>query len=153
MLNDYKIYGYPHEVLTTSCMPVDLLGGDRTKVIDWILGMYRFYGQNSLWGNMVGLAANQLGKSIRVFVALGELYVNPEITWKTKAPANLCMEGCYSLEKDKFDYPVYRVPSIELRWQDLDGTEHKQRFNGYKAQVIQHEMDHLDGKLCIHHGK
>lgn len=148
MFTDYKIYKYPHQLLTTQCEPVDLLGGDRKEVIEWILGMYQFFSKGGSWGNMVGLAANQVGRSLRVFIALGEIYVNPEITWRTKAPEHLCCEGCYSLEDNKFDYPVHRSTSIKMRWQDLDGVVHEGRFNGYKAQVIQHEMDHLNGKCC-----
>ncbi len=151
MFTDYKIYKYPHDVLTTPCVPVDLTGASRSDAIQWILGMYRFYGKLAIEGNAVGLAANQVGRGVRVFIALGEIYVNPEITWVTKAPANLCCEGCLSLLDNKYDYPVKRASSIKLKWQDLDGNYHEQRFNGYTAQVIQHEMEHLNGKLCIHH--
>lgn len=148
MLNDYKVYKFPHDILTKPCEPVNL---SYKEQIQWILGMYRFYLELSSTGSVVGLAANQVGRSLRVFIALGEIYVNPEIIWKTKAPDNLCYEGCLSLEDNKFDYPVKRCPSIELRWFDLNGTEYRKRFNGYTAQVIQHEMDHLNGKLC--HGR
>lgn len=148
MLTDYKIYKYPHDVLTTPCLSVDVLGDSRNELVEWILGMYHFAQKPAPWGHFAGLAANQLGKSIRVFTAFDEIFINPVITWKTKAPDTLCMEGCYSLEEHKYDYPVKRSPSIKLKWNDLNGQVHEERFNGYKAQVIQHEMDHLNGKLC-----
>lgn len=81
-------------------------------------------------------------------MAMDDLFINPEITWRTGAPLDLCEEGCYSLQEGRFDYKVHRYPSIRLKWQDLTGTWHEGRFNGKKAQVIQHEMAHLDGFLC-----
>ena len=82
-----------------------------------------------------------------MFIAFGEPFINPEITWVTKAPTNSVKEGCYSLEENRFDYPVDRAPSIRMKWQDLDGEWHEERFNGFNAQILQHEYDHLDGIL------
>lgn len=122
---------------------------DKTRlleVVQKILGrMVKGFG----WGNIVGLAANQLGYDMRLCYCLGKWYVNPEITWKTKAPKSLFKEGCFSLEENKFDYPVWRVPSIRVKWQDLNGNVHEERFNGDVAQALQHEIDHLDGKTCV----
>ncbi len=99
------------------------------------------------WGNPVGLAANQVGDDRAVFIAEGRVYVNPEIVWTTNAPADRALEGCYSLEANR-DFYVSRAPSIRVRWQDMKGKHYEQRFNGFHARVIQHEMDHLLGKLC-----
>lgn len=103
--------------------------------------------QNVKWGNPVGLAANQVGDPRALFIAEGVVYVNPEITWITRAPADYAYEGCYSLEPNK-NYEMGRAPSIMLKWQDLSGMPWEKRFNGFHARVIQHEMDHLEGKLC-----
>lgn len=98
------------------------------------------------WGNLVGLAAPQIGIGKRFFIALGKMYINPTIvefskeTYKTK-------EGCYSLEKHT-EYPVTRHQNIVLEWQDWKGKHRVKKFDDFQAQVIQHEHDHLIGKLC-----
>lgn len=148
----FKLYKHPHPILSRPCEHVDILGPSRNELVEWIQEFYRFTKKDPSWGNMVGLAANQVGRNIRVFVAFDEIFINPVITWKTKAPLNLCYEGCYSLEDNKYDYPVKRISSIKLRWEDLNGRVHEERFNGYKAQVIQHELDHLNGVTCVDHG-
>ena len=99
------------------------------------------------WGTPMGLAAPQVGRPIRCFVALGEVFINPEILWMPKANWQEMKEGCYSLEEGNFDYPVRRAYAVKLKWTDLNGNEQVKRFNGFHAEVIQHEMDHLEGKL------
>lgn len=102
------------------------------------------------WGNPVGMAANQIGDDRAVFIAEGVVYINPEIVWVTRAPQDIALEGCYSLEANK-NFSVSRAPSIMVKWQDMKGNEYERRFNGFHARVIQHEMDHLLGKLCSDH--
>lgn len=97
---------------------------------------------------VLGLAAIQVGIPLRFFYALGEIYINPEIIWETKAPKSLCHEACFSLGNADQEFPVYRSDSVKLFWYDSDLQEHEERFNSRAAQVIQHEMDHLNGKLC-----
>lgn len=101
-----------------------------------------------LWGKVLGFAAPQIGINKRAFIAEGVRYINPEIVWQSKGMDYL-KEGCYSLEKDKFDYPVVRSQSIILKWTDPGGAENQQRFNGRHAQIIQHEFDHIEGRLCF----
>jgi peptide deformylase len=105
----------------------------------------------------VGLAAPQVGLDMRVLVALvmsepGDeeaeaiVVVNPEImershdTWVYE-------EGCLSIPGIRGD--VTRPNQIRLRYQDLDGTEHTLEAEGMFARILQHEIDHLDGKLFI----
>ena len=57
-------------------------------------------------------------------------------------------EGCYSLEENKFDYKTTRHDAVKLKWQDIHQKWHEQIFNGIAARIIQHEQDHLEGKLC-----
>ena len=99
------------------------------------------------WGNCVGLAANQVGDDRAFFIAENIVYVNPEIIWKSSAPANRSREGCYSLRENEY-FTIDRAPSITIRWQDLLGNWHERRRNGFNAAVIQLENDHLLGKLC-----
>lgn len=99
------------------------------------------------WGNPVGLAAPQIGKNIRMFIWLGEVVINPEIINKTKEE-EYYLEGCYSLEENKTDYPIWRPKSIWVKYQDIEGKYHNQRLNGKRAEVFLHELDHLEGRLC-----
>jgi peptide deformylase len=144
-----KLFKYPAQVLLEPSLHINFLDEEEVKKLNnLVVDMFFFIESDLKWGKVAGLAAPQVGKNIRMFLAIGNVFCNPVITWKTKAPLTLCYEGCYSLEKNKFDYEVKRIPSIRLRWQDTDGNFHEERFNGKQAQVIQHELDHLDGKLC-----
>lgn len=63
---------------------------------------------------------------------------------KTKKK-DLKLEGCLSIPK--IWGPVQRYQKVLLTYQDLDGKPHKRWFSGFKATVIQHEIDHLQGIL------
>ena len=56
-------------------------------------------------------------------------------------------EGCLSIPKIRED--VYRPETIVIRYKDENFVEHTDTFNGITARVIQHEYDHIDGKLFI----
>lgn len=99
------------------------------------------------WGNAVGFAAPQIGINKRVILVGGMLCINPEIVWRGQRKM-LQLEGCYSLTPNRHDYKVWRNVSVAMSWIDKDGESHKRRFSGKTAQIIQHEVDHLDGKLC-----
>lgn len=149
-----NIVSYPNEILTTPCAPITQITEDvrlfAMQVIEFMKD------ESSLWGNVAGLAANQVGKSIRMFVINGEeengsdsqVFINPEIIWTTRAPKEIHKEGCYSLANHAY-YRTERPPSVTLKWQDLEGMTHEQRYNGIMAQIIAHECDHLNGKLCV----
>ncbi len=103
----------------------------------------------------IGLAAPQVGVMSRLIVmdcAKGDepaqpmVLVNPEVTWTSeeKAPYE---EGCLSIPEHFAD--VTRPREVEVRWTDLDGQEQVQRFDGLWAVCVQHEIDHLNGKLFI----
>ena len=92
----------------------------------------------------VGMAANMIGV-LRRFIAVvdGEeilVMLNPEIL-KASGPYRT-EEGCLSLDGTR---PVRRFRAVKVRWQD-EGFRGKIRtFAGFTAQIIQHEMDHLEG--------
>jgi len=96
----------------------------------------------------VGLAAPQIGKSIRLAIALADdvLYtlINPEITSLSQEKV-LFEEGCLSLPGQYFS--IVRSESLTLKYQDERGLPKKIRATGFLAIVIQHEVDHLDGIL------
>lgn len=96
----------------------------------------------------VGLAAPQIGKSLRLAVAEvdGRIYylINPEITSLSQEKI-IFEEGCLSLPGQYF--PIIRSEVLTLKYQDERGLPKKLRAEGFLAVVIQHEVDHLDGIL------
>ena len=106
--------------------------------------------------NGVGLAAPQVGDSRRIIVAEPragaeepiELYkmINPEIYYRSEEMI-ACEEGCLSVPR--FLLSVPRNATISVRWWTPEKTLEHQVFAGFPSIVIQHEIDHLDGKLFI----
>ena len=146
-----RLVKYPTKSLLKKSVPVEKID-DAIKAFAKDLVLFIYTG-GLPWGVPTGLAAPQVGKNIRLFIAFEDLFINPEITWITKAPKNPVREGCYSLEENNFSYPVERAQSIRMKWQDIDGEWHEERFNGFTAQILQHELDHLDGVLINSYSK
>ena len=105
-------------------------------------------------GDGVGLAANQIGVLRRVFLwklpeqEEGEYQVciNPEIV----ARAESCItdqEGCLSIPR--VTVAVTRPETVVLRAQDLTGESYTVELEGLAARIVQHEIDHLDGRLIL----
>lgn len=122
--------------------------------------------------NGVGLAAPQVNKDIRLFVVDSALiFDNQEDEDKGKYPDEPGIkkvfinahieefdgeewpynEGCLSIPKIRED--VNRPQQITITYQDENFEEHTDTFNGITARVIQHEYDHIEGKLFIDHIK
>ena len=110
----------------------------------------------------VGLAAPQIGKSIRVVVIdlnvlsddlpeykdFRKAYINPHILETDEASEKKTIEeGCLSLPG--IHENVERSTRIHVRYLDEELNEHDEWVEGYLARVMQHEFDHLDGKLFI----
>lgn len=103
--------------------------------------------------NGVGIAANQLGYSNRIFIAwFGARededvvpMINPE-TLRTDGPWVDMREACLSC--DGCVGHVRRRDFVTVKWFDVDGCEHTERYSGWDARIIQHETDHLNG-ICI----
>lgn len=106
----------------------------------------------------IGLAAPQLGVSLRIFVMDATrdpdaersplVLINPEITRASEA-LNIYDEGCLSIPDQYAE--VTRPAEVRMRWLGLDGKTHEQEFEGLWATCAQHELDHLDGVLFIDH--
>ncbi len=103
----------------------------------------------------IGLAAPQVGVLKRVFVMdcagpedepTPQVFLNPEILELSEELA-ISEEGCLSIPDVFAD--VTRAASLRLRWLGLDGATHEAEFDGRPAVCVQHEIDHLDGKLFI----
>ena len=72
--------------------------------------------------------------------------INPEVVWTTEE-RNVYEEGCLSIHEQ---YAEVELPAeVEVSWMDLDGKTRRERFDGLWATCVQHEIDHLDGKLFI----
>ena len=110
----------------------------------------------------VGLAAPQVGKSIRLFVVDGtpfaeedehpelrnfrKVFINAKIV-EEKGEEWTYNEGCLSIPKIRED--VKRRPAIRIRYRDEKFIEHEEVFTGITARIIEHEYDHIEGKLFI----
>lgn len=108
----------------------------------------------------VGLAAPQIGKSVRLFVmdsssmhdeegeGLKQVFINPQIM---EAEGDLWVfeEGCLSIPGIRED--VKRQPVIKIRYYDENWTVHEDTFKDVEARIIQHEYDHIEGILFTDH--
>ena len=104
----------------------------------------------------IGLAAPQVGIGKRLLVMdcvkeEGEaprpmVLINPAITWSSD-DMNVYEEGCLSIPDQYAD--VERPTEVDVTWTGLDGEIHSDRFDGLWATCVQHEIDHLNGKLFI----
>lgn len=95
----------------------------------------------------LGLAANQIGYDKRIIVVkMGERFVpmiNPIITQKSKETYE-AEEGCLSLDGMRI---VKRHSQIWVTWLDEKFKSHKSLMFGLTAEIVQHEVDHCNGKL------
>lgn len=104
----------------------------------------------------VGLAAPQIGKSLRIFIVdaspmedekytnFKQVFINPEIIeeWGEEWDFE---EGCLSIPGIRED--VTRLSSLRIRYFDQNWVEHEKEYDGIAARIIQHEYDHLEGIL------
>lgn len=114
--------------------------------------------------NGVGLAAPQIGKSIRLFLidstlmmeegqedqGIKETFINAEILEETGEEWAF-EEGCLSIPDIREN--VYRKDTITVKYLDRNFKEHVKTFDGLTARVIQHEYDHIEGVLFVDHLK
>jgi peptide deformylase len=147
----YPIVVYGHPILKKVAAEIDKDFPDLNQLItDLFETMYYSEG--------LGLAAPQIGKSIRIFVIDGKpaaedepsladfkkAFINPHITERSGelVPMN---EGCLSIPNLREE--VLRESHVRINYYDENWQFHDEEFEGYKARIIQHEYDHLDGIL------
>lgn len=102
----------------------------------------------------VGLAAPQIGILKRVIVMdcikdgppEPMVLINPEILWTSDEP-NVYEEGCLSIPDQYAE--VTRPAEVRVTWLGLDGAQQERTFEKLWATCVQHEIDHLNGKLFI----
>ncbi len=140
---------HPDPRLKKVCAPVDdLSDGLRTLAQDMLETMYDAPG--------IGLAAPQVGVLSRLIVLdcvkeEGEapcpvVMFNPEVI-ASSDETNVYEEGCLSIPEHYAE--VTRPKVVEVRWIDMDGVEQTETFDDLWATCVQHEIDHLNGKLFI----
>lgn len=149
------VYLYGHPVLRKIAAPVTPdYEGLKELVEQMYSTMYDSEG--------VGLAAPQIGRSDRIVVIDADPFkdsfpdcagrkltlINPEIEILGDEEVSR-EEGCLSLPG--LSEKVSRVENIRLRWVDENFQPHDEVITGFLARIVQHECDHLEGKLYIDH--
>jgi peptide deformylase len=133
----------------TSEVKLPLTAEDQVLIDQMIDTMYK--------NNGIGLAANQVGYARRMFVmdttssqAGAMVFINPVIEKLAKEKLTE-QEGCLSCPKKFADVrrPIY----VGLKYFCRHGEEQYKTFYYLSSRVVQHEMDHLEGKLCIDYDK
>lgn len=147
------IYAYGQPVLRKKAEPITKDYPELTKLMaDMYETMYRAKG--------VGLAAPQIGKSIRLFIVdtqqlnkaknrvdgIKQVFINAQLLDETGEPW-FYEEGCLSIPDIHVE--IERMPEIFIQYWDENWVEHKEKFNAINARVIQHEYDHIEGVLFI----
>ncbi|MCS6980702.1 MAG: peptide deformylase [Flavobacteriales bacterium] len=151
----HPIYAYGHVVLRKPAaeIPRDY-PGLKNLIDDLYETMYHASG--------VGLAAPQIGQSLRIFVTDGEsfseedpsvanfkkVFINPVIL-EEYGDEWLFNEGCLSIPKIRED--VERPSWVRVQYYDPHWNLNEEVFTGIAARIIQHETDHLDGILFVDH--
>ncbi len=145
-----EIITVPDETLKKISEPVDKVGINEKKLInDLFETMYHFNG--------IGLAAVQVGILKRVLVVDVSskedkkkpiCFINPVIKKKSDE-TSVYEEGCLSIP-DTF-IEIQRPKICEVEYVDINGKIKTQQFDGLLSTCIQHEINHLDGKLIIDH--
>jgi len=143
-----KLCGDP--ILRTVCTPVEKIDDELLRNLDTMVNMMREQ-------SGVGLAAPQVGITQRFLVMMTPdneqvfKMINPRIL--SRSDKSVVMEeGCLSVLGGD-NLPVYanvsRPESITVEWTDENGNAQSAEMSGVPARIVQHETDHLDGKLFI----
>ncbi|WP_101340144.1 peptide deformylase [Cereibacter azotoformans] len=140
---------HPDPRLKKICDPVAEITDDLRRLADDMLAtMYDAPG--------IGLAAPQVGVMRRLVVMDCNkqpeaprrpiAMINPQVVWASE-DLSTYEEGCLSLPNVFAE--VERPAEVKVRWTGIDGREEEEQFSGLWATCVQHEIDHLDGKLFI----
>jgi peptide deformylase len=155
------VVAYGNPVLRKVC---DEIGPDYPGLEKLIADMWEtVYNSNG-----VGLAAPQINKAIRLFIVdtvqivedfddedknkypgeapIKQVFINAHVIEESGKPWAY-NEGCLSIPKIRED--IQRNSHVRISWQDENFVEHEATFHGITARVIQHEYDHIEGKLFI----
>jgi len=147
----YPIVMYGDPVLRQKAKPIEK-GTDLTPLIDDMF-------ETMHGASGIGLAAPQIGKGIRLFIVDGtvledepdmegfkKVFVNPEMIEELGEPWEF-EEGCLSIPNIR--EKVSRKEKLRIHYFDENWVEHEEDYDGMKARIIQHEYDHIEGKLFV----
>ncbi len=151
------IVAYGDQVLRKKCVNIDI---DYEALPELISNMFEaMYNARG-----VGLAAPQIGRSIRLFImdtdqlnkdeteqrvnGIKEVFINAEIIERSEE-TDLAEEGCLSIPTITGE--VERPVRIQIRYMNENFEEKVESFTGLNARVIQHEYDHIEGILFTDH--
>ena len=143
-----KVVTYGHPVLRKVSSDISDFSNIDSLIQDLFDTMYEFDG--------IGLASNQIGIDKRIFVVdISHMEESDEESNKplvfingrvdNTVGSDVDSEGCLSLPEIRIN--VERYESIRYKYLDRDLNKHSTNFSGLLARIIQHENDHLDGKL------
>jgi peptide deformylase len=109
--------------------------------------------------NGIGLAAPQIGKSVRLFIVDGtgledepgmedfkKAFINPQVIEETGTPWDF-EEGCLSIPNIR--EKISRKEKVKIKYYDEDWNPKEEEYDGMKARIIQHEYDHIEGKMFV----
>jgi len=145
----FPIVVYGHPVLRKIAEDIDKDYPGMNQLIDDMF-------ETMYYSEGMGLAAPQIGKPVRIFVIDGspigedepelagfkKVFINAHIIEKT-GELQLMSEGCLSIPNLREE--INRESHIRITYYDQDWNFYDEVYDGYKARVIQHEYDHLDG--------
>ncbi len=155
----------PNAILLQIAKPVPIKSGPVGKIdkdMRKLIAQMKETLSNTTNPEGIGLAAPQVGKSLKLFIiqetpkAPAEVFINPVITpvseeSKTSKPSrkkqskSSKLEGCLSLPN--IWGIVNRTPTVTISYLDEHGNKQTQTSKGFKATILQHEYDHLQGVL------
>lgn len=140
-----KILEFPDPRLRTKALPIDVVDDELRQLIDDMFEtMYDAPG--------IGLAATQVDVHRRLLVA--DVSVSKNEPWVLINPVIVQKDGVEVTEEGCLSVPGYfeeveRAERVRVAYLDRDGAQVESDFDGLLAVCVQHEMDHLDGKLFV----
>jgi peptide deformylase len=147
----YPIVMYGDPVLRQRAKNIEA----RTDVQQLVADMFETLGA----ANGIGLAAPQIGKSVRLFIVDGtgledepgmadfrKVFINAEMLDQAGSPWEF-EEGCLSIPNIR--EKVARKGQLRIRYYDENWNLQEEEYDGMKARIIQHEYDHIEGKMFI----
>lgn len=142
-MSRYNLTYYGNDVLRQHTALIEQIDDDLFDLVDSMARiMYESQG--------VGLAGPQVGVLKRIVtIDIGdelEVFLNPQIMSRGEE-IDLYEEGCLSLPE--ITVAIERPTSLVVNYMDLDGNQIEREIKGFLARVVQHECDHLDGKMII----
>jgi peptide deformylase len=139
-----EIRVYPDPILRKKAQSVENINGKVKEIVDRMAEVMHA-------NKGIGLAAPQIGILSRILIVdIGEgvrVIINPEMVGGEGE--SVMEEGCLSLPT--IEVPVKRMEKVLVKGLNLEGKEVNLELSGFPGRVYQHEIDHLNGILIIHH--